>query len=307
MDQKILALLIALLTASALYYSTVEKKDDYLQWKQQFSIAYTAEEDAYRRLIYLKNLEIIQKHNADAKQTYKMGLNQFSAMTDAEFESTYLNPKVRTSNVVSDEETKNVVVGDVDWVAQGKVSRVKNQGSCGSCWAFSAVGVLESWALFKSQTVDLSEQQLVDCSGKYGNEGCNGGFNYQGLNYVKANGITTESAYPYTAKTQTCKTTGGSFKIAGVTTVKGCTNLQNAIQSHPVGVSADATNWSRYSSGVFSNCGKNLNHDILLVGYTAAYYTIKNSWGASWGEKGFIRLAPGNTCGVCDDLSPWVN
>lgn len=306
MDQKILALLIALLTASALYYSTVEKKDDYLQWKQQFSVAYSAEEDAYRRLIYLKNLEIIQKHNADPKQTYKMGLNQFSAMTDAEFQSSYLNPMVR-NNVVSDEETQNVVVGDVNWVEQGKVSRVKNQGSCGSCWAFSAVGVLESWALFKSQTVDLSEQQLVDCSGKYGNEGCNGGFNYQGLNYVKANGITTESAYPYTAKTQTCKTTGGSFKIAGVTTIKSCPNLQTAIQSHPVGVSADATNWSRYSSGVFSNCGRNLNHDILLVGYTSTYWLIKNSWGTSWGEKGFIRLASGNTCGVCDDLSPWVN
>ena len=147
----------------------------------------------------------------------------------------------------------------------------------------------------------------MDCSGKYGNEGCNGGFNYQGLNYVKANGITTESAYPYTAKTQTCKTTGGSFKISGVTTIKGCTNLQTAIQSHPVGVSADATNWSRYSSGIFSNCGRNLNHDILLVGYTSTYWKIKNSWGTSWGEQGFIRLAPGNTCGVCDDLSPWVN
>ena len=137
--------------------------------------------------------------------------------------------------------------------------------------------------MFNGKTVNLSEQQLVDCSGKYGNEGCNGGFNYQGLKYVKDNGITDQSSYPYTAKTQTCKMNGGSFKISNVVNVKGCTNVQNAIQSHPIGVSADATNWSRYSSGIFNNCGRNLNHDILLVGYSASFYKIKNSWGTSWG------------------------
>ena len=306
MNQKTIAVLVALLSATALYYGSVERKDDYSNWKQQFNIAYSAEEDAYRKIIFLKNLEIINRHNADKSQTYKMGLNQFSALHDAEFEAIFLNPKTRTSPI-SEETTLNAIVGDVDWVAQGKVSRVKNQGSCGSCWAFSAVGVLESWALFKGQTVDLSEQQIVDCSKSYGNDGCNGGFNYKGLAYVKDHGLTTESAYPYTAKTGTCKTNSGAFKIAGVSTVKGCTQVQTAIQSHPIGVSADATNWSRYSSGIFNNCGRNLNHDILLVGYTSTYYTIKNSWGTTWGEKGFIRLAPGNTCGICDDLSPWVN
>jgi C1A family cysteine protease len=84
------------------------------------------------------------------------------------------------------------------------------------------------------------------------------------------------------------------------------TALAQAIQSHPVGVSCDATNWSRYSSGIFNNCKTNLNHDILLVGMTSAYYKVKNSWGSSWGEQGFIRLAPGNTCGICIDKSPWV-
>lgn len=306
MNQKILAVVLALLSATALYYSAAERKDSFQEWKQQFGMSFRQEEESYRRMIFLKNVDIIEKHNADHTQTYKMGLNQFSALTDAEFQAAYLNPKVRTVTK-SDDSTVNAVIGDVDWRSQGKISPVKNQGSCGSCWAFSAIGVLESWALFKSQTVNLSEQQLVDCSGSYGNEGCNGGFNYKGLAYVKDHGVTTQSAYPYTAKTQTCKTQGGAFKITGVTTVKGCTNLQNAIQNHPLGVSADATNWSRYSSGVFSNCGRNLNHDILLVGYSATAYTIKNSWGASWGENGFIRLAPGNTCGICDDLSPWVN
>jgi C1A family cysteine protease len=306
MNQKILAVVLALLSATALYYGSVERKDDYLSWKQQFNVAFSAEEDAYRRIIFMKNLELVQRHNADLSHTYKMGLNHFSALTDAEFQASYLNPKARTASK-SDESTVNAVVGDVDWVAQGKVSPVKNQGNCGSCWAFSAVGVLESWALFKGQKVSLSEQQIVDCSKPYGNEGCNGGFNYKGLAFVKDHGVASESEYPYTAKTGSCKTPGGSFKISGVTTVKGCANVQAAIQNHPLGVSADATNWSRYASGVFNNCGRNLNHDILLVGYSSTYYTIKNSWGTGWGEKGFIRLAPGNTCGICDDLSPWVN
>ena len=249
---------------------------------------------------------MIAKHNADDSHSYKMGVNQFTALTDAEFEAIYLTPK-KTSREHYEDLALNVVVGDVDWVSQGKVSPIKNQGSCGSCWAFSAVAVLESSALFKSQVVDLSEQQLVDCSHSYGNDGCNGGINEKALLYVKDHGITTTSAYPYTAKTSTCRTQGGSFKINEVTLSKGCASIQTAIQSHPVGVSADATNWSRYASGIFSNCGRKINHDIVLVGYTSSYYTIKNSWGNSWGEKGFIRLAPGNTCGICDDPAPWVN
>ena len=158
----------------------------------------------------------------------------------------------------------------------------------------------------KGQTVNLSEQQLVDCSRKYGNQGCNGGFNYQGLAYVKDNGIATTSQYPYVAKTQSCKLEGGSFRISSVPTTKGCDGLQTAIESRPLGVSVDANKWSSYASGIFSNCGKSLDHDVLLVGVTSTYWKIKNSWSASWGEKGFIRLAPGNTCGVCQDKSPWV-
>lgn len=234
-----------------------------------------------------------------------MGVNQFTGLTDQEFVMIYLSP--RNSPVPLEE---NLVMppinADIDWTTKGAVSPIKNQGSCGSCWAFSATGVLESWALMKGQTVSLSEQQLVDCSKKYGNEGCNGGFNYQGLAYVRDKGIASEKEYPYTAKTQSCKVDGGSFKIAKVNTVTGCSNIVNAIQIRPIGVSADATNWSRYSSGIFNNCKTSLNHDILLVGLTSTYYKIKNSWGSSWGENGFIRLATGNTCGVCIDKSPWV-
>lgn len=124
--------------------------------------------------------------------------------------------------------------------------------------------------------------------------------------YIRDHGIQNTSSYPYVAKNQACKIHGGSFKISHVKTVRGCANLQAAIQQRPVGVSVDATNWSRYGSGIFSDCGKKLDHNVLLVGLTDSYYKIKNSWSTGWGEKGFIRLALGNTCGICDDLSPWA-
>ena len=195
---------------------------------------------------------------------------------------------------------------EVDWVAQGKVSPVKDQGNCGSCWAFSAVGVLESWSLMHGGHDILSEQQLVDCSRKYGNFGCGGGANYWALDYVKDHGITTESAYPYRGHNGHCTIDKGDFKISKYLKPKGCTNIMNALQGRPIGVSADATNWSHYEKGVFSDCKKELNHNILLVGITGSYYKIKNSWGTSWGESGYIRLALGNTCGICDDESPYV-
>jgi len=88
---------------------------------------------------------------------------------------------------------------------------------------------------------------------------------------------------------------------------KGCPGIQTAVTSRPIGVAVDASKWSPYSSGIFNDCGKHLDHNVLLVGYTDSYWKIKNSWSASWGEKGYIRLAPGNTCGICQDNSPWVN
>jgi C1A family cysteine protease len=154
--------------------------------------------------------------------------------------------------------------------------------------------------------VDLSEQQLVDCSHLYGNLGCDGGFNVQGLAYVRDHGITDTASYPYTAKNGQCKIHGGSFKFNKIHSVAGCKNLEAAILGRPVGVGVDAANWSRYASGIFSNCGKHLDHNVLLVGISDTYYKIKNSWSTAWGEKGFIRLALGNTCGICDDFSPWV-
>jgi len=121
--------------------------------------------------------------------------------------------------------------------------------------------------------------------------------------YVIAKGITTESAYPYKAVKQTCKTDGGNYKIKGFTDVKDCTVLANALTARVVSVAVDATNWSSYHSGVFNNCKTSLNHGVTLVGMTDQFWRIKNSWGTTWGQSGFITLARGNTCGVCNMAS----
>ena len=197
------------------------------------------------------------------------------------------------------QETYEVPSNDIDWSTKGKVSNVKNQGQCGSCWAFSATGVCESWARIKGQSPSLSEQQLVDCSGSYGNHGCNGGWPSKALQYVKDKGLASESEYPYTAHTQTCKKQGGSFKISGQKSYSGCSGLTNGINSEPISVTVDASKWSSYKSGVFNNCGTSINHAVLLVGVVGGNWKIKNSWGTGWGETGYIRLANGNTCGVC--------
>ena len=120
------------------------------------------------------------------------------------------------------------------------------------------------------------------------------------LKFVKDHGIVHEDEYPYKAVKQTCKIAEGPYKVSGYTEVKNCNDLGNAIQGKVVSVAVDASNWSPYKSGVFSNCRTGLNHGVTLVGVKDGNWWIKNSWGPSWGENGFVRLAAGNTCGVCN-------
>jgi len=183
-------------------------------------------------------------------------------------------------------------------------TKVKNQGSCGSCWAFSTVSAVEAYfAVVKGQKgLDLSEQQVVDCS-KNGNQGCNGGWPNVALSWVAKNGLTTTAAYPYTARDGTCKTSTGAYKINGPHKVSASqASLQSAIDQRPVSVCVDASNWSGYRSGILSSCGKSTNHAVTAFGYDASgNWKIKNSWGTSWGESGYIRLAAGNTCNVLSE------
>lgn len=216
----------------------------------------------------------------------------------------YLGEKGEPHKDYKDEPVNAGFAGEVDWRNRGIITPIKNQGKCGSCWAFAATAAHETYQIqYRNQPKDivLSEQQLVDCSTAqpYGNTGCNGGYGVRALEYIKDYGQTTNSSYPYMAVNQECKTIGGNFRIYGVSEVAGCTEIEETIHRRPMAVRVDATNWHAYASGVFDNCQTNLNHAVFLVGSSDEAWTIKNSWTAAWGEQGFIRLKKGNTCGVC--------
>ena len=193
MNGKQLAVLIAFIGAAALLLSQQQgsKTSEFEAWKAHHGIVFTSEiENVYREKIFLQNLAEIKAHNSDELRTYNMGLNQFSAMTQEEFASTYLTLQVpQGENRYVDPEDK--YLGDIDWTTKGAVTGVKNQGQCGSCWAFSSTGALEGLSKQKGSLQSFSEQQLVDCSESYGNHACNGGLMNSAFNYVKDHGITT--------------------------------------------------------------------------------------------------------------------
>jgi C1A family cysteine protease len=297
-------LLVALATSLVLLnMKPHHHESEFQQWKAAHGKVYDSKfEEKYRETVFNQNVAKINAHNADKTQTHQVGVNQFTDLTQEEFVSQYLTLKVNKKFANANSRTMNVadVNGDVDWVAAGKVTGVKNQAACGSCWAFSAIASLESALLVNGQAQQLfSEQQLVDCSQAYGNYGCNGGWMDSAFGYIKDHGIATQDQYPYVGRDQACKLDGGAQKVSGWVDVPGCTNLANALTKTPISVAVDASNWSSYKSGVLSTCGTAVNHGVLLVGSTGSYWTIKNSWSSAWGESGFIRINVGNTCAVC--------
>lgn len=207
--------------------------------------------------------------------------------------------------------TKELTADEVDWRTKGAVTAVKNQGNCGSCWSFSTTGALESSYQIKKGTLpSYSEQQLVDCCGKKGFQcqGCSGAWPEWAMNYVNSAGIESEEQYPYKAVEGACTSTGGQkilnpSKPWSMLPVGNTDALKTALNASPVSICIDASNWSPYKSGVFSNCGHtNLNHAVLAVGYDTNQWFVKNSWGTGWGEQGYIRLAQGNTCGIAQHV-----
>jgi len=302
--QVVVLLALAATLAFVLNQNSASRAPEFEAWKTKFSVKFNSEmENAYREKIFLENLAKMHAHNSDEFRTYSMGINQFSALTEEEFISTYLGYIPQSDNVVEEDGT-DVHLGDVDWMSQGAVTPIKNQGQCGSCWAFSTTGGLEGLSkLAYGELKSFSESQLVDCSSSYGNKGCQGGLMDNAFKFVKAKGIVTEEEYPYEAKQNKCKIPGGPFKISGFTDIKTCNALATALNERPVSVAVDASKWSTYKGGVFSTCGTQLNHGVLLVGATEKEWKVKNSWGTTWGENGTIRLARGNTCGICNVAS----
>ena len=209
----------------------------------------------------------------------------------------------------------DAVASDVDWVASGAVTGVKNQGQCGSCWSFSTTGALEgAFEIAGNTLTSLSEQNLVDCDTT--DSGCNGGLMDNAFKWIQSNGgICTEADYAYTAAKGTCKTTCDKVAtLSGHTDVPSGDEdaLKTAVAIGPVSIAieADKSVFQSYSSGILdsSACGTNLDHGVLVVGYGADdgsdYWKVKNSWGTTWGEEGYIRIARGsNICGIASEPS----
>jgi len=191
------------------------------------------------------------------------------------------------------------------------VGAVRSQLNCGSCWAFSASEQIESDSMRTLKTsYTLSPEQIVQCDTT--SYGCSGGWTEHAYNYVKkAGGIETESAYPYSSyygTTGTCKVDSTKFVIAvtGYYTVSGESNMASYVQTTgPLSVCLDASSWNSYTGGIMTSCGKQVDHCVQAVGVLAqsgGYWKVRNSWGTSWGESGFIRLAYGqNTCAITND------
>jgi KDEL-tailed cysteine endopeptidase len=201
----------------------------------------------------------------------------------------------------------------VNWVTAGKVNAIKNQGQCGSCWAFSANASLESaHAIFYSTLPNLSEQQLVSCSSAFGNSGCNGGWYYWAWDYAVSTPITGETTYPYTSGnfgiTGTCKYVSGSgfqydlsqTDVAGNTAAMETATAQQVLS---VAIEADTTTFQSYTSGTITSsaCGTNIDHAVAIVGYstTGNYWLVRNSWGTSWGMQGYVQIGMASGAGIC--------
>ncbi|KFM80821.1 Cathepsin L, partial [Stegodyphus mimosarum] len=281
-------------------------------YKKLHGKSYKAFEEYSRRMIWESNLSKIIKHNieADLKQhSFRLGLNHLSDMTTEEVNS-LLNgykPSKKVSTTTFVPPSHISLPDEVDWRKEGLVTKVKDQGQCGSCWAFSTTGSLEGQHKKKTgNLVSLSEQNLMDCSTEQGNQGCNGGLMDNAFEYIKENGgIDTEESYPYEAVEGPCR-----FKKANVgATVTGYVDIPSGDEKAlmkavatigPVSVAIDASQFSfqQYSEGVYDeeDCSTTeLDHGVLVVGYGTEdgqdYWLVKNSWGPSWGLNGYIKMS----------------
>lgn len=274
----------------------------------------TAAEAQRRRNIFEQNLARIIAHNKDTTKTWKEGVNSMTDWTEEEFQSMLGYDRHQAKPLVVPNYVSNVNVKDLppskDWRDSKCVTAVKNQGGCGSCWSFGAAETLESYVCLKSgNLMVLSEQNILDCTPNPqkcgGTGGCGGATAQLAYDSIRDHdGIELESTYPYVSgsgRNFPCKY-NASRAVAQVTGYEQIPSnkydpLMDIVANRgPVSISVAANRWGAYEEGVFDGCDWIINHAVQLVGYgtdTASgqdYYLIRNSWGASWGEQGYVRL-----------------
>uniref|UniRef100_H9YXJ9 Cathepsin L1 preproprotein n=1 Tax=Macaca mulatta TaxID=9544 RepID=H9YXJ9_MACMU len=299
------------------------------KWKAMHNRLYGMNEEGWRRAVWEKNMKMIELHNQEysqGKHSFTMAMNTFGDMTSEEFRQVmngFQNRKPRKGKVFQ-EPLFYEAPRSVDWREKGYVTPVKNQGQCGSCWAFSATGALEGQMFRKTgKLVSLSEQNLVDCSGPQGNEGCNGGLMDYAFQYVADNGgLDSEESYPYEATEESCKY-NPEYSVANDTGFVDIPKQEKALMKAvatvgPISVAIDAGHESFmfYKEGIYfePDCSsEDMDHGVLVVGYgfestesdNSKYWLGKNSWGEEWGMGGYIKMAKDrrNHCGIASAAS----
>lgn len=293
--------------------------EDYFHWKEftnfqeRFSKTYSSLKELEERFnIFKENYINIINHNSDVTQNFTLGINQFTDLTPDEFHYLYLSgfnvPALESFGCKNFSSVNYAVPESFDWRLEGVVNPIRDQGQCGSCWAFATTANAESvWAISSGQLLDLSEEYLVDCANGEGyfNMGCNGGNPNSAFKYMIQKGQCGELAYPYKAgltkqagSCQTCFPAPVQFSSCSDVKPNDQVSLKIAVSQQPVvvAIEADTRIFQSYSLGVIDSvsCGTNLDHAVEIVGYGEEngkkYWTVRNSWSTSWGQDGYVLI-----------------